>query len=1429
MPLDPFVHLHVHSEFSALDGLSGPYSIVRAAGLAGAPAVALTDHGTTAGVVTFHEATVWFNETHAERHAADACSNIKECHPSSACRGLERCPDLGSPDAEAVHGTLAPIKGIYGLETYVAERGRAYKEPDAVGDRRHLVLLARDEQGWDNLRVLASLASTEGYYHKPRIDMDALADHAGGLIAMSACLGGHLAAVWRRDGEAAADALIFRYQAILGKDNYYLELQWHLDQDPAGADRAHEQWDLNRYLIGAAARTGAHLVVTNDTHYATQDLADLEEILLTIQQGGHDAVQAKRLAGKEVLGFDTPDFYLKDRATMQAALADWFRLAKEHDPELAETMRSSAKGWLDESVVIAERITLAKPFASGKLHFPIFPVPEQFMDASIDDPEARTVAGAKAYLADLTWKGAAERYPVMTDRTRRLIEYELQGVGDMDYAPYFLIVGDYCQWARDHDIDVGLGRGSAPGSIVTYCLGITDLDPVKYGLTDKGIGFTRFLNPKVTSSVPTDAWGDLPAAILSLPAPSAEVMEEEVALALRTRALADRDNAKRRDPDIQQGRVPKMRKDGSSGQWLRWVRYRDLLGEEWAQVKRNGLVEAYWRWLQHTRAGGAPGERNTVFSILARYLDFTTLQVNLLDHEYMPLKPVVAFKSARKGMPDIDTDFLPEGREAVMQYVVAKYGADRVCQIATFGTMLAKSAILDVARAKGLPPGEAAALTLLVPKKFRSGGDDEEDGPGKVTLREMLTSNHPSVANETKVVEMKAAMAADPKVDEIIRAAARLEGVKKSVSTHACGVLITPEPVTNYVAVMKVDKGTGVQAVHDGPTCESMGLLKADFLGLTNLSVNRACQARILERRGAVVRWQDVPDNDEAAMAVFCEGRTEGIFQFSSGFATKILKQFQPTTVDDLSVATALGRPGPMEFIPDYLNGRRKGKPTYDDQTFARFAAPVLDETFGTLVYQEQMMLLAIAVADFSLTDTEGLRKACSKKKLEVLDPFRAQWVAGGIGNGVSQSFLETYWDTKIVPFGRYAFNKSHSRAYSLTSYKQGYLKAHYGPEFAAALMSVAQHEPTKEKGGASPLAKAVAEARRSGYTIGGVDINLSTSRIEIEPDPKHPDDIEKARLRMSLVAAKGIGTKPIDTIVAERTEHGPYTSFLDFMTRMTSRPKATDPITGRTIPNPVNKTIFLGLVRVGAFDAFDDRLTLMTRLAAHFDTTSVRKRAEIDWTPSPDYDRTATARLEDLIAEHEALGFYASGHPASAIPKEAWDQATFNCSDIEEFDAEDMTERRRADRARTSERETLVGIVGKAEWKPNLKSSGGRFVLRAEDLTANCEVLYWQPKDTADSFAKSRFAAFRTLAESGRLVRAGILFRGAPSHHEQFGPKFDVTDWEPIVVPDAPAPATPTVSQRAAARKAAAAKTVDPLAGGDAATGLDDLFSPAA
>ena len=1494
---DAFVHCHVHSEYSILDGLNGPSVLVRTAGNLGQPAIAITDHGRLSAIPSFLEAIDWYNKSHAERHVFDPDKCHKKpkpddtgCHSATACAHLDRCPkgEAGSVPAEG-HATLPPLRSIIGIETYVAHNGRTSRVPRDTG---HLILLARNATGWANLRQLASLASTEGFYSKPRIDWELLEKYHEGLIALSSCLGSHLANIWKGEGlaavqelpedaeapeetaeideapewasgqrdPAAADALAAKYRDLMGPGGYYLEIQWHNDQEMGGPAGAHDQADFNAYLLGASERLGIPMVMTNDLHYAYKKDAPLQEIMMNVaQRKTAEQILAAQAAGKSVMHFDTPDYYLKSRREMEAALSDWYRQAKVHDEALASQIKAHASEWLDASLAIAASVEDYEPFRKG-LHFPNFPVP----------------AGetAESFLASETHRRAPARFANYDERTRRLVDYELQCIQELGFAAYFLITADFCDYARREDIEVGLGRGSAPGSVITYVLGITDLDPIKWDLTVGGVGLTRFLNPTVLYRLDLSVFGQLPEPWASqLAAIDPAAMETEIAAELNARTKA-RNEALAAGLD-EDGKPLEGKALESASR--RWRELKDALVKEWRLIKQYGLAneeakksnpfakdaltqrgsltEPLWRWLRATKEGAPAGHENACFSVLAKFLGLTDADVRVLYEDGEPLfLPQYEFTHSRKSMPDIDIDFEPgpNGREKVMQYVTEKYGADHVCQIATFGTMLAKSAIKDVARIRGFEPAEANELSDLVPKKFAGSAATDETGDEeapKVTLHEMIESDDPVVATDKDVMALRARMAADPRVDEVLRLAARLEGAKRTEGTHACGVLITPDPVTDYVSVRSVKEGkeksvkgvvnNAVQAVYDGPTLtDKLGLVKVDFLGLENLSVNKATVERIFERTGKHVNWRTPPDDDQLALGLLRDGFTEGIFQFSQPMGTGVLRQMKPRKISDLIAATALARPGPAQYIPDFIEARAHGQKASGDPVFDAAAKGILDDTYGILVYQEQVMLLSIALSGFTLPESDGLRKATAKKDRVLLASWRDAFVDRAVARHADRTFLEHYWDQTLRPFASYSFNRSHATAYAIMAYTQAYLKAHYQAEFMAALMTTVQHAGPKEKGGPKPITLGMIESKRLGYAFLPVDINASTDRIEIEPAPEGVKSKNDQAFRMSLAAISGIGARPIAAVLAEREANGPFASFPDFLTRMTSGEKEIDPVSGRALPVAVGKTAVLGLIKTGAFDAFDDRGALVARAEAYYGTTSAKKKALVDWTPVPLERRPAEPPRDYLDWERELLGFYVSAHPSGSIPPAAvaafydaaLDREAARAGAKNQSPAEVVQATCSEALEHTTKRDefvrVLAGLLTRVAWKPNRSGVGGKFAGIIEDESGACAFTYWQPRDTDRREDREDFARFREALPT--LIGSAAAFVGPFSYDEKWDkvPGIQAYGWTPIELPRLERPEVVTKGGTPAA-PAVSATHYETATSAEADEALAELFGP--
>jgi len=945
-----FVHLHNHTEYSLLDGASRVERLVRRAKELGMPAIAITDHGTMCGVIDFYK--------HAVKHG---------------------------------------VKPIIGCEVYVAPRSRTEKTTVEGEAYYHLVLLAKNAEGYRNLMELVSRAHTEGFYYKPRVDKELLRRYSGGLIALSACLAGEIPSLLLRGDPAGAEALAKEYAAIFGPENFFLELQDH---------GLPEQKTVNPLLAELAAKIGVGLVATNDIHYIDRQDAESHDVLLCIQTG-------KTVDDSGRMRFNSNEYYFKSAAEMTALFAAYPEAA-------ANTCR------------IADRCDLKLEF--GKLYLPEFPVPPGL---SPDE-----------YLRRLCYERLPQRFPGAGPTETGRLEYELSVIGQMGFASYFLIVWDFVSFARREGIAVGPGRGSAAGSIVSYLLGITNIDPLKYGLL-----FERFLNPE------------------------------------------------------------------------------------------------------------------------------------------------------RVTMPDIDIDFCYVQRSRIIEYVVERYGADRVAQIVTFGTMAAKAAIRDVGRVLNMPYGDVDRIAKLVPNEL-----------GISLARALEISG-----------ELRNLYQADPEVKKLIDLAVSVEGLPRHASTHAAGVVIANEPLTHFVPLQSSAEGF-VTTQYDKDRIEEIGLLKMDLLGLRTLTVVGDALALIRQNRGIDIDIDAIPLADAKTCAMLAAGETAGVFQMESAGMTNLVKELKPEKFEDLIPLVALYRPGPLGsgMVADFINGRHgRKKVAY----LHPLLEPILKDTFGVILYQEQVMQIASALAGFTLGQADLLRRAMGKKKPEVIAAQRETFMQGAAARGIDARLAEEVFNL-IAHFADYGFNKSHSAAYALVAYQTAYLKANYPQEFMAALLTSVMG--TNEKVGFY-----IEECRRLGLAVLPPDINASAAGFTVDGDA----------IRFGLAGVKNVGDNAIASIVEVRETGGRFTSLVNFCSRVDMR--------------VVNKRVLESLIKCGAFDSLGwKRSQLLAVLDAAVDIAASRQRDRDsgqlglfgeDAAGADEIARPALDELppEELLAmEKEMTGFYVTGHP---------------------------------------------------------------------------------------------------------------------------------------------------------------------------------------
>ncbi len=962
--MSSFVHLHVHSEYSLLDGLARVAHLASRAQELGMDAMAITDHGVMYATVEFAHA--------ASQH---------------------------------------DVKPIVGCEVYVAPRGRHQKDPKLDTNPYHLVLLVRNEQGYQNLIDLCTSAHTEGFYYRPRVDAELLASHAEGLIALTACESGEVPRLLLQKKRAEAEARASWHREVFGPDSYFFELQRH--------EGLPELRDLNAALADMGARLKIPLVATNDSHYVNAGDAAAHELLLCIQTNTTlDDPKHMRLSGS--------DYYLRSPEEMAALFTDYPQ-ALENTARIAEacSFRIEGRGY----------------------HIPVFPVPEGETE--------------ETYLRRLAEEGLRRRYPQRSDVHTARLDYELSLIHRMGFDGYFLIVWDLVRYAKSQGILVGPGRGSGPGSIVAYSLDITDLEPLANGLI-----FERFLNP---------------------------------------------------------GRVT---------------------------------------------------------------------------------------------MPDIDLDFPDDRRDEVIAYAVSRYGQDKVAQIITFGTMAARAAIRDAGRALGVPLNEVDRVAKLVP------------GGPKVTFASAMESS----------AELRQAYEQSEAIRNLIDKARTLEGVARHASTHAAGVVIADRPLTAYVPLQVAPRGEGLITQYTMEALEQIGLLKIDFLGLSTLTILERCLAHVRATRGLELRPADIPLDDPAVFELLSSGEVTGVFQVESSGMRKTLRDMRPSTFEDIVVLLSLYRPGPMQFIENYI-ARKEGR----EQVTYRHAAlePILKDTYGIIVYQEQIIRIATDLAGYAPGEADLMRRAVGKKKAKELQEQHDKFVSGAVERGIPVEAAEQIF-ADIEFFANYGFNKAHSASYAVITCQTAYLKARYPVEYMAAMLSV-------ERGNLEKVAALIGECRRLGIEVQPPDVNRSGLDFTIEPAAS--GGAHTFAIRYGLAAIKNVGDGAVELILQGRGSR-PFESVDDFAHRVDLR--------------QVNKRVLECLIRAGALDCLGTPSQLLAALdhmvAVSQEAHAAREAGQLslfgglssgasgvgflalpEVPPPPQKDR--------LAWEKELLGLYLSPGPLHLLP----------------------------------------------------------------------------------------------------------------------------------------------------------------------------------
>ena len=1033
-----FAHLHVHTEFSLLDGSNKIKEYVKYVKELGMDSAAITDHGVMYGAVDFYKA-------------------AKE----------------------------AGINPIIGCEVYVAPHSRFDRELTGGEDRYyHLVLLAENNTGYANLVKIVSKGFTEGYYYRPRVDIELLEQYHEGLIALSACLAGEVPRYIQKGLVDEAKKVALRYQEIFGKDNYFLELQDH--GIPA-------QQSVNSVLLRMSKELDIPLVATNDVHYTYAEDAQPHDVLLCLQTG-------KKVADEDRLRYEGGQYYVKSEEEMKGLF-----------PYAWEAVENTQR--------IADRCHVEIEFGHYKV--PHYDAPEGYDSWS--------------YLNKLCQDGMKERYPEDDGTLQERLHYELDTIKNMGFVDYFLIVWDYINFCRENGIAVGPGRGSAAGSIVSYCLKITNIDPIKYSLL-----FERFLNPE------------------------------------------------------------------------------------------------------------------------------------------------------RVSMPDIDVDFCFERRQEVIDYVGQKYGADRVVQIVTFGTMAAKGVIRDVGRVMDLPYAYVDRLAKMIPLEQNQG----------VSIDRALEMNP----------EFKSLYEEDEQVHSLIDMCRRLEGLPRHTSMHAAGVVICPEAADEFVPLSRGADGS-ITTQFPMTTIEELGLLKMDFLGLRTLTVIQNAVRLVEQSKGIVIDIDHIDYDDKAVLASLGTGRTDGVFQLESGGMKSFMKELKHKSLEDVIAGISLYRPGPMDFIPKYIKGKNHPETvTYDCPQLE----PILAPTYGCIVYQEQVMQIVRELGGYTMGRSDLVRRAMSKKKQYVMEQERKNFtygnpeegVPGCVANGIDAQVADHIYDT-MMDFAKYAFNKSHAACYAVVAYQTAYMKYYHPVEFMAALMTSVIDNPSK-------VAEYIMTSRSMGIQILPPDINVGENGFSVAG----------GQIRYALSAIKSVGRPVIDAVVAERDARGPYQNLGDFVTRVTDR--------------DMNKRVVEHFIKAGAMDSLGGtRKQLLSvylqvidgiqqnrknNLAGQLSLFDIAGEEEkVDYQVSlPDVGEYS--KEMKLAFEKEVLGIYISGHPLEEY-RDTWKKNITNTTADFALD-EETGEPRVADGAKV----TIGGMITEKKIKYTKNEKVMAF-LQVEDLVGSVEVIVF-PRD---------------------------------------------------------------------------------------------------
>ena len=1087
-----FTHLHVHTHYSILDGMSKVGDLIDKCKRTGMNAIAITDHGNMFGIKELVDTAAKVNGK-----VKDAIKGLQ--------KDLKKAEEICNWDSvEEIKSQIAAkekefFKPIIGCETYCARRSLLNKDKDfktinpengkeqiVDASGYHLVLLAKNPKGYENLCKIVSVAWIDGYYRRPRIDKEILKANSEGLIVCSACLGGEIPQHIIAGNIDEAEKSIMWFKEVFG-DDYYLEIQRHQTDKPDADQNVYQrQKQVNKVILELAKKTNTKVIATNDVHFVEEEHAEAHDRLICLSTG-KDLDDPNRMRYTKQEWLKTPEEMAQIFADVPEALANTMEIADK--VEVYSLDRGPIMPMFDIPAEFGTEEEYRQKFTHEDLfnEFTRNEKGEVVMSQEDAEKKIKTIGGYERlyrikleadYLRKLALDGAKMRYgdPVPADTMERIV-FELHIMKTMGFPGYFLIVQDFISAARGMGVSVGPGRGSAAGSVVAYCLKITDIDPLKYDLL-----FERFLNPD------------------------------------------------------------------------------------------------------------------------------------------------------RISLPDIDIDFDDDGRGEVLRWVTEKYGKEKVAHIITYGTMATKSSIKDVGRVQNVPLPDVNRLTGLIPDKFGEDKADPKTGKvPKVNIKNCL-KYVPELA--------EARNGEDRNLADTLKYAEMLEGTVRQTGVHACGVIIGADDLKKFAPLSTAqDKDTNEDMLvtqYEGSVIESVGLIKMDFLGLKTLSIIKEALRNIKKSKGIDIDIDKIPIDDTETYKLYSEGRTVGTFQFESPGMQKYLKELQPSVFEDLIAMNALYRPGPMDYIPQFIARKHGREPIeYDLDCMEMY----LKDTYGITVYQEQVMLLSRLLANFTRGESDALRKAMGKKLRDKLDQMKPKFISQGQGNGHDPVKLEKIW-ADWEKFASYAFNKSHATCYSWVSYQTAYLKAHYPAEFMAANL-------TRNKDNISDVTKFMDECKNMGLLVKGPDVNESELNFTVN---------QKGEIRFGLGGIKGVGEGAVESLVNERKANGPFKSIFDFLERVNL--------------TACNKKTIESLALSGAFDCFEDitreqyftvnpkgeqTLELLIRYGNRYQQDKQMNTNSLfggfdDETleiPKPEIPKAETwSTLERLGKEKEYVGIFLSSHP---------------------------------------------------------------------------------------------------------------------------------------------------------------------------------------